>query len=288
MRFDMNLKSAMRAASAALAFLGAVAPVVASAQVVWPTVPTTRTRSFNNLNSIAILDVCAGYEADGTQCPIYAQYEGQNVDSIYSVANPYPSKIEVPAAAFVAGSKITDVNVTLKGLNHAFIDDVDVLLVGPGGENIFVLSNAGSAERAPTGAVTWTWKFDDSAALPLPNSADNSGRASTRSTSPLFNVIYPSWNGVWTDTGLRTFLPTDYDGGYEDTLPAPASQGIVSTGLTVVHNTNGIPTITGGQKLSVFNNTSPVGTWSLYVADDFPLFSGTLAGWELEITAKQP
>ena len=40
--------------------------------------------------------------------------------------------------------------------------------------------------------------------------------------------------------------------------------------------------------LSVFNNTNPNGTWSLFVVDDAAQDSGTIAaGWTLEFTVSQ-
>jgi subtilisin-like proprotein convertase family protein len=290
------------AAGVALSMLGAVLPALASAQV-WPGVPTTRTRNFNNLSGIAIQDLCA--DPANPECePLIDIYTAPGAPLPPVVAGgPYPSTIEVPAAAFVAGSKITDVNVTIRNLSHQFLDDVDILLVGPQGQYVMLASNVSAAGGGdnPNGieAVDLNWKFDDSARLPLPNSIDNSGRASTRATTrvngvdvpnPLYNLIYPEWTGVWTDTSLRTFKPSDYDnGGDNDIFPAPAPQVLSTPTSVVTHNaTTGVPVVSGGTPLSTFNGTSPVGTWKLYVADDFYWFDGGIEGWELEITAKQP
>ena len=54
---------------------------------------------------------------------------------------PYPSNIEVSGLV----GPITDVNVSLNGLYHGFPDDVDVLLVGPGGQNAIIVSDVGGA-----------------------------------------------------------------------------------------------------------------------------------------------
>jgi hypothetical protein len=45
-------------------------------------------------------------------------------------ANPYPSVIIAPAP----GLEVVDVNVTLTNITHPYPMDMDVILVGPGGE----------------------------------------------------------------------------------------------------------------------------------------------------------
>jgi uncharacterized repeat protein (TIGR01451 family) len=76
-------------------------------------------------------------------------------------ATPYPSNV------FVAGlpGTVTDVNLTLKGVNHTNPDDIDVMLVGPGGQNLIALSDAGGSTAVANFQVT----FDDAAASPLPD-----------------------------------------------------------------------------------------------------------------------
>lgn len=53
---------------------------------------------------------------------------------------PYPSMIAVSGLTGV----ITNVDVTLTGASHTFPADVDVLLVGPFGQNVVLLSDAGA------------------------------------------------------------------------------------------------------------------------------------------------
>ena len=54
-------------------------------------------------------------------------------------ATPYPSNCVISGL----GGTITDVNLELNGLSHTWPDDIDILLVGPGGQNAFVMSDAG-------------------------------------------------------------------------------------------------------------------------------------------------
>ena len=56
-----------------------------------------------------------------------------------AAAVPYPSSIVVSGL----GDALTDINVTLTGWNHTFPDDVDILLVGPGGQNLILMSDVG-------------------------------------------------------------------------------------------------------------------------------------------------
>jgi subtilisin-like proprotein convertase family protein len=71
-------------------------------------------------------------------------------------ATPYPSSIAVSG---ITGT-VSKVRVTLTGYNHTFPNDVDVLLVGPGGQRLLLMSDVGGS----TDAVNATLTFDDSAA----------------------------------------------------------------------------------------------------------------------------
>ena len=121
------------------------------------------------------------------------------------IANPYPSTISVSGLT----GYITDVNVTISGLSHTFPDDIDMLLVGPGGQTILLMSDAGG----PHDITNITLTFDDAAALLLPN-----GDALTSGT----------------------FKPTNYtgNGGPTDVFPGPAPAGPYGSLLSVFNGTN--------------------------------------------------
>ena len=74
-------------------------------------------------------------------------------------ATPYPSTINVSGVTGLVGK----VTATLSNLNHTFPQDVDVLLVAPGGQKTLLMSGAGAA-FASSANVT----FDDSAAADIP------------------------------------------------------------------------------------------------------------------------
>jgi len=71
-------------------------------------------------------------------------------------ASPYPSTTIVTG---LTGQVITDLNVTIKGLTHTQVQDVDILLIAPDGTNIVLMSDNGGTSAAA--GVTLT--FDDAA-----------------------------------------------------------------------------------------------------------------------------
>ena len=120
-----------------------------------------------------------------------------------NVASPYPSEIQVSG---LPGS-ITRATVTISNFSHLAPDNVDILLVGPDGRRIVLMSDAGGQNEV--GGINLT--FDDT-----PTNADPDG-------SPL--------------TG-GTFRPADYEPG--EVFPAPAPSGPV-TGTTLNAFYGGVP-----------------------------------------------
>jgi subtilisin-like proprotein convertase family protein len=116
-------------------------------------------------------------------------------------AAPYPSDNVVSGI----GTNVTDVNIRLEGLSHTYPDDIDMLLVGPQGQNLIFMSDAG----LNTDVVNVELTFDDSAAGSLPDST-------------------PITSG--------TYLPTNYGTG--DTFPGPAPAPSAATQLATFNNTD--------------------------------------------------
>jgi subtilisin-like proprotein convertase family protein len=143
------------------------------------------------------------------------------------IGNPYPSSIVISG---VVGT-ISDVNVSLFGITHTNPDDFDILLVGPAGQKVIILSDIGGA--GDISGVNLV--LDDQAANFLPDS---------------LQLI----SGAYKLTNI----------GSGDLFTAPAPAGPYAS------------------LLSAFNGTDPNGTWSLYVLDDGPSNSGSIAGgWGL-------
>jgi subtilisin-like proprotein convertase family protein len=115
-------------------------------------------------------------------------------------ANPYPSNI---AVAGLSGT-IIKVTVRLNGIAHTFPDDIDILLVGPGGQTAVIMSDVGGG----TDVTGVNLVLDDAATVPLPD-----------------------------DTALvsGTFDPTNIGG--TDAFPAPAPAQGGSNVLAVFNGT---------------------------------------------------
>ena len=133
----------------------------------------TTTKSFTNAAVITILDSSAG--------------------------TPYPSPINV---AGLSGT-ITNVTVTLRGLTHSWLSDVDVLLVGPGGQAMILMSDCGDGPMNNANNVTLTLSNGAAASLPA--------------------------SGI---IGSGTFRPTDFALGSADIFPGPAPAGPYGTNFS--------------------------------------------------------
>jgi subtilisin-like proprotein convertase family protein len=79
----------------------------------------------------------------------------------FTPASPYPSTIQVSGAA----GSLEDLRVTVDGLHHTDPGDVDLLLVGPTGQSVLLMSDAGNG----TDVLGATLTFDDAAPDPLPD-----------------------------------------------------------------------------------------------------------------------
>src|SRR3712207_3989077 len=111
-----------------------------------------------------LLAVAAFATASAADAAVYAN---TGAITINDSATPPPQAAPYPSTITVSGEQtlVTDVNVTLNGLGHSLADDVDILLVGPGGQAVMLMSDAGGAD----GVAGLTLTFDDAAAGSLPN-----------------------------------------------------------------------------------------------------------------------
>jgi VCBS repeat-containing protein len=81
-------------------------------------------------------------------------------------ANLYPVANQPADISGLTGS-ITDLNVTLKGLSHSNPDDLDILLVGPAGQTVALMSDMGGSFTIDNVNLT----FDDAAPVALPDAS---------------------------------------------------------------------------------------------------------------------
>lgn len=75
-------------------------------------------------------------------------------------AAPYPSRIVVSGVP----NTITQFAVSLSGLSHTWTEDVNVLLVAPGGQRILLMANTNGGANAEN--ITLTFTHDGTATLP--------------------------------------------------------------------------------------------------------------------------
>ncbi len=113
-----------------------------------------------------------------------------------AAASLYPSTIVVSGLT----GTVTRVTVMLMGFTHPAADDVDILLVGPGGQTVMLMSDV------PGNATNVTLTFDDSAAA----------------------VVDPAVSG--------TYRPLNT--GSPDAMPAPAPAEPYGAALSVFNGTN--------------------------------------------------
>jgi Ca2+-binding RTX toxin-like protein len=148
-------------------------------------------------------------------------------------ATPYPSTISVSGLS----AAVTDVDVTLNNVTHTFPDDIDVLLVGPQGQKVIVMSDAGGFDPI----TDTTLSFDDSAAAFVPDD-----------TAP----------------APGTYKPTDSVemGEENDTFTPPAPAGPYSKELAAFNGTDP----NGTWSLYVFDDvdgdSGDIEGWSLRIA----------------------
>jgi subtilisin-like proprotein convertase family protein len=133
--------------------------------------------------------------------PVFAA-SGAIVINDNAAATPYPSTITV---AGLTGRTVASVTASLVGFGHQFPSDVSVLLVGPQGQKVVLMSRAGGSSAVTNTRLT----FDDSAPAALPQ----------------FALI--------TD---GTFKPTDYK--VSDTFFSPAPLAPYSHALNVFNGTD--------------------------------------------------
>lgn len=119
----------------------------------------------------------------------------------FGSATPYPSTILVTNAP----QNFERVTVTLNGLTHQFVSDLDILLVSPGGQKIVLMSDAGEG----TGVENVTLTFDDTASTTLP---------------PASKIV------------SGTYRPSNF--APDDTFNSPAPAGPYSGSLSVLQGSN--------------------------------------------------
>jgi hypothetical protein len=210
-------------------------------------------------------------------------------------ASPYPSNINVPALA----GTVEKVTVQLSGFGHDRPEDVDILLVGPGGQNVVLLSDAGSLfavsgrnlafedgfgqvpESNPINSGTFRpTNHDDGLSESWPDAPSPSDGESLS----IFNGVDPqgTWRLYVVDDA--SFMAGVIGGGWSVTIttqdvvgpPAPSTPDLHSSSDSGTSNTDNITNV----NTPTFTGTAQPGTTVRLYADGEELASGvaTLGG----------
>ncbi len=154
-------------------------------------------------------------------------------------AVPYPSTMNVAGLT----NPVTKVTVTLNNLTHSWLADLDVLLVGPGGQKLMLMSDAGTEAPGGTPANNVTLTFSDTAPTGISQGA---------------SLV------------SGTYTPTDF--GADDNLPGPAPARPYGTALSAFNGINP----NGNWMLYVADDASGdsgniAGGWSLTITTAAPV-----------------
>ena len=191
-------------------------------------------------------------------------------------ATPYPSSILV---AGVNGT-VTKVAVRLNNISHTYPDDIDVLLIGPGGRRVVLMSDAGSSPSSANPINNVTLTFDDMAATAIPDSnqiATATYRPANYASGGNTSDFFPGLAQPFTNASLSIFNGTDPNGTWS---------------LYIVDDsTGGQGNLAGGWSLMVTTTDSPVAPADVSVvgSDDVdPVSSGSTLIYTLHVTNNGP
>lgn len=147
-------------------------------------------------------------------------------------SEPYPSEIEVSALQ----GHLSDVQVTLKAIDHTWPDDIDILLVGPTGAKTLLLSDVGGASDI----ANVTLSFDAAATASLPDSTrliSGTYRPTNVGSGDRFAAPAPA--GPY-DADLSVFKGTDPNGTWRLYVADDTGfdQGAIAAGWSLMMTTD--------------------------------------------------
>jgi uncharacterized repeat protein (TIGR01451 family) len=181
----------------------------------------------------------------------------QNANAIVindnATASPYPATLTVSGVS----GPLSKLTVTLHGLSHSFPDDIDMLLVGPNGAAVMLMSDAGGGLANALTNVTIT--FDDAAGN-IPDSAaiTNNGTYHGANYLTQTDPIPPFANNTsWNNTSLSTFNGINPNGVWSLYIVDDALQqaGVIANGWSL--NIATADPVIPGADLSVSVSDSP-------------------------------
>jgi subtilisin-like proprotein convertase family protein len=175
------------------------------------------------------------------------------------IGNPYSSDIAVSGLT----GNITSVTVSFTNVNHTFTDDFDILLAGPTGANLIVMSDVGGSDDISNVSVT----IDDGAATPMADATKlNSGtyqptNVGTGDTwpapapAPSANTTLAAAFGGTAPNGTWSLFVVDDLG---------ADMGTLSHGWSVRITTTGSPATTFSNTAAIFGGDGAKGRANTY------------------------
>ena len=178
-------------------------------------------------------------------------------------ATPYPSSILVSG---VIGT-VTKVAVRLNNLTHTYPDDIDVLLVGPGGRRVVLMSDAGSSPSSANPVNNVTLTFDETAATAIPDS----NQIVTATYRPANHVsggnvtdFFPGLAQPFTNVSLSIFNGTDPNGTWSLYIvdDSTGGQGNVAGGWSLILTTTDTPVAPADVSVAGSDAPDPVNSGS--------------------------
>jgi len=181
-----------------------------------------------------------------------------------AAADPYPANIDVAGLS----GEVIDVDVALTGFAHSYPSDLDMLLVGPGGESVVLMSSVGSS--FPVSDLNFT--IDDSAGGSFPTETELvSGRFAPTDARPASSFESPAPVGPY-GSALSLFNGVDPNGTWSLYVvdSATGDEGEITSGWSLTIETTGTANllfgdadndgfVKGSDLLAVIENFGSVG-----------------------------
>lgn len=155
-------------------------------------------------------------------------------------SNPYPLTINVDSLT----GNVSKVRVEFLGLHHTYPDDIDMFLMSPGGQKVWLMSDAGGA--TPVTNLNVVFGMEGTSVVP------DADALTSRTYRP----------GNHPDVGSDNF-PNEIVNGSAVAVTPPAS---------------------GSTDLVAFNGSTAKGVWKLYINDDTSGDGGGFQTWALYIS----
>lgn len=167
-----------------------------------------------------------------------------------NLALPYPSELTLSGLTGLA----LNVEATLESLSHTFPEDIDMLLMGPQGQSVILMSDAGGG----VDLVNVRLVFDDDATAGLTSAAIASGTYQPTNRAGADNFPFPAATNLL-GTNLAVFAGTNPNGVWKLFVgdDANTDAGVITGWSLRVSISDPSVVVTGGV-LDATNSVSPV------------------------------